>query len=492
MSLTHGSVPTTIQIVTGTIVLIALRKQRPRVLIAAAAVGLAAILATNWYINSQGLADEPAPPALWIWVGTTGFACCALLAGWRGARFLRRAAMFSAVPLSAVCVALAVNVWTGYFPTVGSAWGQLTDEPLPDQTDLATLTAYHIGHSLPPKGSLIAVDTGNANSGFEHRGELVYLPPAWFASNPPPRLPAVMMIGGELNTPEDWARAGAAVQTADNFAAQHHGNAPVLVFADVAGAFSNDTECVNGVRGNVADHLTKDVVPFVISKFGVSADPANWGVAGFSMGGTCAVNLVTMHPDHFSSFVDIAGDLAPNTGNREQTIDRLFGGNAAAYDEFDPVTVMNRHGQYSGVSGWFAINGAGVSPPPPQAGAAKTLCDVATAHGIECGIVTRPGNHDWAYAGSALAEALPWLAAKVHTPEVAPTAIPTGSPAPAAAPGGPGPAAPGGPAPAAPAAPAAPVPAPPPGPPAPMPAVPMHTAPAVPAVQPVANHRVAQ
>ena len=48
------------------------------------------------------------------------------------------------------------------------------------------------------------------------------------------------------------------------------------------------------------------------------------------MGGTCAVDLTVMHPDMFSAFEDIAGDSRPNSGTKEQTIDRLFGGNAAA------------------------------------------------------------------------------------------------------------------------------------------------------------------
>ena len=48
-------------------------------------------------------------------------------------------------------------------------------------------------------------------SNFKHRTELVYLPPAYFATDPPPRLPTVMMIGGEFNTPADWLRAGNAV-----------------------------------------------------------------------------------------------------------------------------------------------------------------------------------------------------------------------------------------------------------------------------------------
>ena len=63
-----------------------------------------------------------------------------------------------------------------------------------------------------------------------------------------------------------------------------------------------------------------------------------------------------MHPDMFSAFEDIAGDLSPNSGDRAQTIDRLFGGNAAAYASFDPSTVIASHGAYTGVTGWFDTN----------------------------------------------------------------------------------------------------------------------------------------
>ncbi len=114
----------------------------------------------------------------------------------------------------------------------------------------------------------------------------------------------------------------------DGFAAAHGGNAPVFVFIDSGGSFNNDTECVNGPRGDVADHLTKDVVPYMNSTFGgVSPAAANWGgIVGWSMGGTCAVDLTVMHPELFSAFVDIAGDLGPTAGTKEQTVARLFGG----------------------------------------------------------------------------------------------------------------------------------------------------------------------
>jgi S-formylglutathione hydrolase FrmB len=274
---------------------------------------------------------------------------------------------------------------------------------------------------------------------------LVYLPPAWFRSDPPPSLPAVMMIAGEFNTPADWLRTGGAVKTIDDFATTHGGNAPVFVFVDSGGSFNNDTECVNGSRGNAADHLTKDVVPFVVSQFGVSPASASWGVVGWSMGGTCAVDLTVMHPELFSAFVDIAGDLGPTAGTKDQTIARLFHGDANAWAAFDPTTVISRHGPYQGVSGWFAISNTPVTQkrrpnpgsdavglggrdaagnPGDQVQAANSLCALGEANGIACAVVSSPGKHDWPFAKNAFASSLPWLAGQLGTPGVPPIPLP--------------------------------------------------------------------
>ena len=45
------------------------------------------------------------------------------------------------MPLCLLSAALALNLWVGYFPTVQTAWNQLTAGPLPDQTDQATVAA---------------------------------------------------------------------------------------------------------------------------------------------------------------------------------------------------------------------------------------------------------------------------------------------------------------------------------------------------------------
>ncbi|WAC94386.1 alpha/beta hydrolase-fold protein [Mycobacterium sp. Aquia_213] len=452
----NGWVPITVQVVTAIALALAVGWRSRRWLMMclplAVVIGGAAAYATHWYVVDQGLSEEPAPAALWLWTALTATAAAVLFLGWRGARGWQRSAACASVPLCLLCATLMVNLWVGYFPTVQSAWGQLTSGPLPDQTDRATVTAMAAKGSRPAHGSVVPVVIPSSASHFKHRGELVYLPPEWFASSPPPALPTVMMIGGQFNTPADWTRAGNAINTIDDFASTHNGEAPVLVFVDSGGAFNNDTECVNGVRGNAADHLTKDVVPYMVSSFGVSPDRANWGVTGWSMGGTCAVDLTVMHPDLFSAFVDVAGDFFPNAGNKAQTISRLFGGNADAWATFDPSTVINRHGQYRDVSGWFAISSDdpptsrladtaamrlaardAAANPSNQTAAAYSLCALGRANGIDCAVLPQPGKHDWPFADRVFAAALPWLAGQLGTPGVPRAPLP-GTPLPGASP----------------------------------------------------------
>ncbi len=448
LSLLHGWLPPTLQAVALLVVIAAIqwRKRRwhrwvlPGALVAAAALTAAAY----WYLVSLGVAGDPAPTALWIWIAMTGLAAAVLVLGWPGTRWWRRGLAVLSVPLCALCAALALNAWVGYFPTALAAWNQLTSVPLPNQIDRLRVTEMQVAGTRPTKGVVVPVNIGDDASHFRHRQELVYLPPAWFNSNPPPRLPAVMMIGSAFNTPGDWLGPGGAFTAIDNFAAAHHGFAPVLVFVDPTGSFDNDTECVNGTRGNAADHLTKDVVPFIVSNFGVSADRANWGVAGWSMGGTCAVDLAVMHPELFSTFVDIAGDRSPTLGTKDQTVAKLFGGNSAAWADFDPITVISRHGRYTGLSGWFdvpgssrprdvaeegnpTVGGVRVDPsanPEGQDAAANALCAAAAANGITCAVVTQEGRHDWPFAAQAFDASLPWLAATLGTPGVESVALP--------------------------------------------------------------------
>jgi S-formylglutathione hydrolase FrmB len=402
------------------------------------AIGLVAVGATYLYVQQSGISGgRPSPVEFWAWVGLAGFAVGVLLIGWPRAPWWRRTLSVLSVPASLMCVALALNLWTGYVPTVQSGWDQLTAKPLPGEIDEHTAFGMRLRRQVPPDGgAIVKISTPDTASGFWHRDELVYLPPAWFRSSPPPVLPAVMMIGGQLGTPEDWFRAGGAKRIIDDFAANHGGYSPVFVFADASGSFANDTECVNGRRGNAADHLTTEVIPYVVSHFGVSPDRTSWGIAGWSMGGTCAITLTAKHPELFSAFVDIDGDAFPNAGESEEdTIAHLFGGDANAFRSFDPATLMKTHGPYPPTAGWINVSDdtvtvyrsaaadagkdAGPRPyPADRTTIANYLCSVASSNGIDCSVVSIPGDHDWPSGGEAFNHALPWLAGRLGTPDV--------------------------------------------------------------------------
>lgn len=439
ISLMHGWVPVTVQMLAAATLVLAVgwrsRRWRLAAVPAAALAGVLLAFAANWAIAANGLSGEPAPPRLWLWIALTGFAIVVASLGWRSALWWRRIMAVAAVPLCVLSAALMLNMWVGYFPTVQTAWGQLSGGPLPGQTDRATVSKMLAARDVPAGGTVVPVTIPATFSNFKHRGELVYLPPAYFASDPPPVLPVVLMIGGQFNTPADWIRAGSAVDTIDEFAARHGGNAPVFVFADSGGAFNNDTGCVNGPRGNAGAYLTRDVVPYMVSNFGVSDDPANWGVVGWSSGGTCALNLSLKYPELFSAFVNIDGDFAPNAGDRQQTIDRLFGGDSGAYAEWDPATILARNDPFDGVAGWFAVSvppGTRTHPiagpelpeqhadtrPETPMSAARALCKLGSDHGMNCAVVPETGKHDWPFAASALRSSLSWLSGRIGTPDV--------------------------------------------------------------------------
>jgi S-formylglutathione hydrolase FrmB len=453
VSLTHGWLPIAVQAIATVVVLLSLGRGARRWwtlwVPVAVVVGVIGAVVVRWYIGHQGWTGDAPPFLLWLWVALTGLAVTLLVAGWRGMRWSRRAVSLLATPMALICAALVLNQWLAYLPTVGAAWDRATGAPLSGETDQAGVSEMQRAGTAPAKGTIVSVDIPDAASGFKHRKELVYLPPAWYASNPPPRLPAVVMIHAEFGHPNDWLVGGHARKTLDDFAAAHGGNAPVVVFADASGTFSNDTECVNGVRGNAADHITKDVVPFVISNFGVSQDPANWGIAGWSAGGTCAVTLAVKYPEIFSTFVDIDGQKGPYAGTPEQTVARLFGGDTAAWADFDPRTIMERHGPYTGVSGWFGVstdnptvyrdgssNVGAELPPEPDAktnatdptAVANYMCELVSIYGIECAVVPQIGGHDFVNAGAQFEKALPWLAGQLGTPGV-PEIVPPGAPA---------------------------------------------------------------
>jgi len=453
LSLLTGWLPVAIQVVAVLVMLAVVVRRAPRRwyllwLPAAAVTGAVVALLVRGRVAAQGLTDDPAPLALWIWLAVATAATLVAVVGWPGGPWWRRSLAIFAVPLTLLCVGSTLNSWVGYYPTVQEAWGAVTAGPMPDQVSEAQLAVMAAAPTRPMNGALLGVDIPDTASDFAHREEYVYLPPAWFTgTDNHPALPAVMMIGGEYNTPTDWIRTGNAMSVIDSYAAAHGGSAPIVVFVDSGGTFNNDTQCVDGPRGNAADHLTEDVRPYVISRFAASAASASWAVVGWSMGGTCAADLAVTHPELIDTFEDIAGDLGPAVGDQARTIVQLYGGDAALWARFDPLTVLAGHTPYPDTAGWFAnaTEGTGqrIGRPPGAHGSgvggtglggqadtrdsgnqiqeATQLCAAMSTDGITCTLHTLPGGHTWQVAAASFADAFPWVVSRVDGPPAPPS-----------------------------------------------------------------------
>ena len=425
ISLVSGWLPVTVQVAAAAVLVAALgwrtrRWRRGRGLMSLT-LGVAAGVAGAVVFTGSGWASEPAPVLLWVWVGAAVAAAGVMVLGWPVAGWGRRLLSGAALPLCVLCAGLVLNGWVGLVPTVADAFRLATNVPVADPVPGGGLPARGSANPLPAgAGRVVAVTIPAARSGFTPREQYVYLPPAWFAGPSPPRLPVIMMVGAEFSAPADWIRAGDAVTTADTYARAHHGFGPILVFVDAAGRVGNDTECVNGPHGRVADYLTRDVRAWVISQLGAPTEPRWWSVAGWSMGGTCAVDLAVTHPELFATFEDISGDLGPNTGTVAQTITRLYGGDRGAWARFDPLTVLAAHPRYPDSAGLFDATTAGSGRAGADLSAARALCAAASRDAIGCTVRAGPGHHTWQFAAHAFSTALPWLVDRSSAPAAAP------------------------------------------------------------------------
>ena len=135
-SLMHGWVPGVVQAVSVAMLLVAVgwrsRSWRLLWLPVAAVLGAALAAWSHWYIDNRAVWPTILHRSLlWWWIAVSGAAAAIVVLGWRSARWWRRSASLLAVPLCLLSAGLTLNLWVGYFPTVQTAWDQLTAGPLP-------------------------------------------------------------------------------------------------------------------------------------------------------------------------------------------------------------------------------------------------------------------------------------------------------------------------------------------------------------------------
>ena len=261
------------------------------------------------------------PLVTWVAIGcgVAGIVLAVAAIGRRGARTRTRMALRSlgAATCGVILVAgsaALVNVQFSAYPTAGALFGiegfatedsatalAPRDETVavgPGETVSQALPADWTTPSgdRPTEGVVTDVAIPGELSHFPARTAKVYLPPVYFAE-PRPELPVVMAMAGEPGSPEDWTTSLQMPQVMNAFAGENNGIAPIVVVADPIAERLGNTLCVDSPRGNADTYLAEDVPGWIDENLQASTDHSQWAVAGYSFGGTCAVQLALAHPE---------------------------------------------------------------------------------------------------------------------------------------------------------------------------------------------------
>jgi S-formylglutathione hydrolase FrmB len=320
------------------------------------------------------------------------------------------AAAFLAV--LALC-AVQVNIYFGLNHTVGDLTGaSVARIPTLDAglrraagaPAAAGLDQWRAPRDLPA-GIIRKTAIPGTLSGFQSRDAYVYLPPAYQSSRRP-ALPVLVLFSGQPGSPADWLTGGALQSRLDRFAARHAGVAPVTVVVDPNGSASTNTLCMDSRIARADTFLARDVPDWIHQTFVVDPDPRKWAAGGFSFGGTCAMQMVTRHPDVYGAALAFSSEKEPALAKeRDKTIRGAFGADAAAFDRLTPLSVMAQD-RFNGHGVYFAAG----ERDPEFTGYMDVLSEAARKAGfaVESHRTAHLG-HSWETASNALPGGLDFL-----------------------------------------------------------------------------------
>jgi S-formylglutathione hydrolase FrmB len=383
---------------------------------AAATVGLAAAV-----VAMARPFPDPLPPLVWWSLGTAFVAVgLSAAAGWRAGRF-RRMLMVVAAVVAVLAAGNEVNRFFGEFPTVRSALGlrlahQVDFDHLSSPS--SALIAPPPGQSLsrvwrapagmPASGEVAEVTIPPTASHFHARHGWIYLPPAYLVTRRA-LLPVLVLLGGQPGSARDWLDGGHLETVMDRFASAHGGLAPVVVMPDMLGGTLSNPLCMDSHLGNAATYLAVDVPRWIRATLQVDPNPASWAVAGFSAGGTCALQLAVDAPGIYPTFVDISGQVEPTLGDRPHTLRATFGGDGAAFSRVNPLDVLSRR-RFPETAGMILVG----QDDAIYRQQAQRIGQATRGAGMHIDDRLLAGTHNWRLAADGLTLTLPWLSAHLH------------------------------------------------------------------------------
>jgi len=317
-------------------------------------------------------------------------------------RALRRRARARApwVVLAALLVVVlgadGVNAYFSYLPRLGDVAGVPTWPTVPEQV----LAGAPVGPQ--PRGAVVQwhLDDGVAHAG--RQDVWTYLPPQWFTS-PGRRFPVVYLLHGSPGVPQDWLRAGGAVEA--GLAAARAGHPALVVLPRVGRGWLDDSECVDGAQEKAQTYLVHDVVTQVDARLRTVPARGARTIAGMSAGGYCALNVGLRHRDVFGTVLDLSGLTRPtHVGGA-----RALYGAAGQRHRDTPQEYVDSLPAAPATTVWLDVGRGDEEVRPVVTSIAPRL----RARGLHVELHLRPGGHTFHVWRPALAQALPWAAARM-------------------------------------------------------------------------------
>ena len=375
------------------------------VLSLAAASGVVAVI--HWLlVNVLTVFPEDLPIDVLVW-STVAFSALALfLFRLRGSSWRGRSAAGISFASVLLLSALQINSYFGLNHTAADLFGHYVGRIPELEAGFKRGVSGNAPVAALEGGIVRRASIPGIESGFTAKDAFIYLPPAYLATNRS-QLPVLVLFAGQPGRPADWLTGGLLEQNMNSFAARHGGVAPVVVVVDPNGSDTANTMCMDSRIARADTYLAIDVPRWINSTLEVSADPRKWAVGGFSFGATCAVQMTTLHPETYPSFIAFSGEREPSLGpDRGRTIQTAFGGDAAAFDALTPLTLMKQR-SYDGHAGYFAVGAA----DSEFVRFASELAAAARMSGFDVRHASVPGaGHSWAVAVQELPSAMEFLA----------------------------------------------------------------------------------
>ena len=425
VSLLAGIVPAVLLILGGVSVFwLAAGGKKHLLLVVPVAAGVSAALTFSLFLLAEEVFhwwNAALPRVLYVYAGLGILALILAAVRLRAAGTVRpRVLAVVSAGLALLAVAVTVNIAYAQYPTLGSLFSPSTptQDQVPERnpSSAAGLPATTDANWSPPGnmpagGRLYQADIPGSVSGYASNPSLVYLPPAYLADPAAVNLPVLVLIHGQPGSPKDWLVGGQLLEVMDAYAANHQGLAPVVVLPDASNANNaNWPLCMDTDISKSGTYLAVDVPAWVQQHLasGLSGGQ-QWAVAGYSYGGTCAMQLATNFPDAYPTFIDIAGEAEPtDSQGKAQLISTYFGGDESRFKNQNALDLLAAK-TFPDSAGIVAV-GIDDSVYKPQG---QQVYDAAKAAGMDVSLQKLPGGHSWQVWKAGLVNNLDWLSRRL-------------------------------------------------------------------------------